>query len=79
MMTIPWIEDSLAADLPWLSVAQLVEVDRAMVDDYHILLMQMMELAGRRLAAVSVVTAWTNGDFMPVPRHQRRVPERPPA
>ncbi|MFN2398144.1 MAG: NAD(P)H-hydrate epimerase [Gemmatimonadaceae bacterium] len=52
-MTIPWIEDSLAAELPWLSVAQMVEVDRAMVDDYQILLMQMMELAGRHLASLA--------------------------
>lgn len=48
-----WIEDSLAAELPWLSVAQMVEVDRAMVDDFQILLLQMMELAGRHLASLA--------------------------
>lgn len=40
----------LGADLPWLTAAQMAEVDRAMVDDYGILLPQMMELAGRHLA-----------------------------
>ena len=38
------------AELPWLTVAQMVEVDRAMVEDYEILLPQMMEHAGRHLA-----------------------------
>ncbi|MEP7344126.1 MAG: NAD(P)H-hydrate epimerase [Gemmatimonadaceae bacterium] len=53
MTIIPWIEDSLATELPWLSVAQMVEVDRAMVDDFQILLLQMMELAGRHLASLA--------------------------
>ncbi len=34
----------------WLTAEQMAEVDRAMVDDYGILLPQMMELAGRHLA-----------------------------
>ena len=112
MTLFPWIEESLASDLPWLSVAQMIEVDRAMVDDFQIQLLQMMELAGRHLAslararfladavpdapvvilagpggngggalacarrlkgwgvAVSVITAATDEDFTPVPRHQ---------
>ena len=36
--------------LPFLTTAQMVEVDRAMVEDYGILLIQMMENAGRNLA-----------------------------
>jgi NAD(P)H-hydrate epimerase len=36
--------------VPFLSVAQMVEVDRAMIEDYGILLVQMMENAGRNLA-----------------------------
>jgi len=35
---------------PWLSTEQMREVDRAMVEDYGILLIQMMENAGRNLA-----------------------------
>jgi NAD(P)H-hydrate epimerase len=37
-------------DVPFLSTAQMVEVDRAMIEDYHIELIQMMENAGRNLA-----------------------------
>jgi NAD(P)H-hydrate epimerase len=36
--------------LPALTTAQMVEVDRAMIEDYHIELIQMMENAGRNLA-----------------------------
>jgi NAD(P)H-hydrate epimerase len=36
--------------VPFVSVAQMVEVDRAMIEDYGILLVQMMENAGRNLA-----------------------------
>lgn len=39
-----------APSIPALTRAQMIEVDRAMVEDYDILLMQMMELAGRHLA-----------------------------
>jgi NAD(P)H-hydrate epimerase len=39
-----------AATLPWLTTEQMVEVDRAMVEDFGILLVQMMEHAGRHLA-----------------------------
>lgn len=36
--------------IPFLSTEQMREVDRAMVEDYHIELLQMMENAGRNLA-----------------------------
>ncbi|HVA58582.1 MAG TPA: NAD(P)H-hydrate epimerase [Gemmatimonadaceae bacterium] len=44
------MSDQAAAELPWLTVTQMIEVDRAMVEDYGIVLLQMMELAGRHLA-----------------------------
>ena len=37
-------------DVPWLTTEQMVEVDRAMIEDLHIELLQMMENAGRSLA-----------------------------
>jgi NAD(P)H-hydrate epimerase len=37
-------------DLPWLTTDEMIEVDRAMIEDYHIQLIQMMENAGRNLA-----------------------------
>lgn len=40
----------LAEIVPYLSTEQMVEVDRAMIEDYHIDLIQMMENAGRNLA-----------------------------
>ncbi|MGH2349275.1 MAG: NAD(P)H-hydrate epimerase, partial [bacterium] len=42
-----------ARSVPALSAAQMSEVDRLMVDVYEIQLLQMMELAGRHLAAVA--------------------------
>ncbi|MFY9700417.1 MAG: NAD(P)H-hydrate epimerase [Rhodoplanes sp.] len=36
--------------VPFVDTAQMVEVDRAMIEDYHIELIQMMENAGRNLA-----------------------------
>lgn len=50
MTNIPWLPKDTGAQLPWLSVAQMREVDRAMVEDYGIVLLQMMENAGRHLA-----------------------------
>jgi NAD(P)H-hydrate epimerase len=38
------------SDVPWLTTDQMIEVDRAMIEDYHIELIQMMENAGRALA-----------------------------
>jgi len=45
-MSIPNID----ASIPWLTTEQMVEVDRAMIEDFHIELIQMMENAGRNLA-----------------------------
>jgi NAD(P)H-hydrate epimerase len=42
-------------EIPYLSTAQMVEVDRAMIEDYHIELIQMMENAGRNLAHLARV------------------------
>ena len=45
-MEIPWIE----GEVPWLTTVQMVEVDRAMIEDFGIDLVRMMENAGRNLA-----------------------------
>ncbi len=37
-------------DIPYLTTDQMREVDRAMIEDFHIELIQMMENAGRNLA-----------------------------
>jgi len=45
------VEISIAsAFLPWLTAKQMAEVDRAMIEDFGIELIQMMENAGRCLA-----------------------------
>jgi len=36
--------------IPYLTTEQMIEVDRTMIEDYHIDLIQMMENAGRNLA-----------------------------
>jgi NAD(P)H-hydrate epimerase len=43
---IPWYR----GDLPYLTVRQMIEVDRAMTEDFGIDLVRMMENAGRALA-----------------------------
>jgi NAD(P)H-hydrate epimerase len=43
-----------AADVPGLTADQMREVDRAMIEDVHIELVQMMENAGRSLADLAV-------------------------
>ncbi len=43
------------ASVPFLTTDQMVEVDRAMIEDYRILLIQMMENAGRNLAHLARV------------------------
>ncbi len=43
----------LDAEIPWLTTEQMIEVDRAMIEDYGIELIQMMENAGRSLALVA--------------------------
>ena len=40
-------------DIPYLSTAQMIEVDRAMMEDYRIDLVRMMENAGRCLAILA--------------------------
>ncbi|MFK7924611.1 MAG: NAD(P)H-hydrate epimerase [Bacteroidia bacterium] len=42
-----------AQKYPVLTTEQMIEVDRAMIEDYHILLIQMMENAGRCLAILA--------------------------
>ena len=49
-MEYPKVEENI----PFLTTEQMVEVDRAMMDDYKIDLLQMMENAGRNLAVLSV-------------------------
>ncbi|WP_420644486.1 NAD(P)H-hydrate epimerase [Candidatus Leptofilum sp.] len=44
-MIIPW-----ASNVPFVDTDQMIEVDRAMIEDFHIELIQMMENAGRNLA-----------------------------
>ncbi|MEM9675866.1 MAG: NAD(P)H-hydrate epimerase [Bacteroidota bacterium] len=43
----------LNIDIPYLTIAQMVEVDRLMIEQYRIELIQMMENAGRGLALVA--------------------------
>ncbi len=40
----------MTAKIPFITTKQMIEVDRAMIEDYHIDLVQMMENAGRNLA-----------------------------
>ncbi len=46
MVSIPLYD----GEVPYLTTEQMIEVDRAMIEDYHIDLVQMMENAGRNLA-----------------------------
>mgnify|MGYP001166067584 CR=1 FL=1 len=63
-MNIPFLTD----DIPWLTTEQMIEVDRAMMEDYHIDLVRMMENAGRNLAHLARAR-FLNGD----PRGRRVV------
>ena len=45
-MKIPWID----GDVPYITTEQMIEVDRAMIEDFGIDLVRMMENAGRSLA-----------------------------
>ena len=49
------------SDVPDLTTEQMVEVDRAMIEDYRIELIQMMENAGRNLAHLAR-TRFLDGD-----------------
>lgn len=48
-------------EVPYLSTDQMIEVDRAMMDDFRIELIQMMENAGRNLAHLAR-TRFLDGD-----------------
>ena len=48
---IPGIEDG--TKVPFITTDQMREVDRAMIEDYGISLVQMMETAGRNLAQLA--------------------------
>ncbi len=50
-MTIPLYPDAIA----YVATEQMLEVDRAMMEDYRIELIQMMESAGRNLAHIARV------------------------
>ncbi len=63
-MTIPFYPD----DVAYVTTAQMVEVDRAMIEDFKIELIQMMENAGRNLAHLARVR-FLSGD----PRGKRVV------
>ena len=39
--------------IPFISTQQMIEVDRLMIEEYGIQLIQMMENAGRNLAELS--------------------------
>ena len=56
-MTIPVYQ----GEVPHVTTDQMIEVDRAMVEDFKIELVQMMENAGRSLAALARVR-FLNGD-----------------
>jgi len=49
-MTIPAV---LVSDLPVVSVKQMAEVDRIMIEEIGISLLQMMENAGRNIAELA--------------------------
>jgi len=56
--------DKTPLDIPSLTVAQMVEVDRIMVEDLGITLMQMMENAGRNLARLAVAHMSNDGSIV---------------
>ena len=49
-MQAPTVPTVAADRVAWITAADMIEVDRVMVDDLHIGLVQMMENAGRHLA-----------------------------
>ena len=55
------VTEPAAGELPYLTTEQMVEVDRAMVEEARIELIQMMENAGRHLAHLAR-TRFLNGD-----------------
>jgi NAD(P)H-hydrate epimerase len=56
------VEKNMPSDhksIPALTTAQMIEVDRALIEDYHIELIQMMENAGRTFAELA--RRWLGG------------------
>lgn len=47
------IPNAISSEVPYLTTDQMIEVDRAMMEDYHIDLVRMMENAGRNLAHIT--------------------------
>ena len=45
-------------EIPYLTTEQMIEVDRAMIEDFGIELVQMMENAGRALAHLARGAFW---------------------
>ena len=45
--------DAKRPQVPYISTKEMIEVDRAMIEDYKIELIQMMENAGRNLARIA--------------------------
>lgn len=43
-----------SGEIAWISTDQMIEVDRIMIEDLHIELIQMMENAGRNLARLAI-------------------------
>lgn len=46
--------EMFTGEVPYLTTDQMREVDRAMIEDYRIELVQMMENAGRNLAHLEI-------------------------
>jgi NAD(P)H-hydrate epimerase len=55
-MTTSWFPSVRADSVGWITEEQMVEVDRVMIEDLGIVLVQMMENAGRNLARVVLDT-----------------------
>lgn len=60
-------------NIPFITTAQMIEVDRAMIEDYGVTLIQMMENAGRELATLARwrFLATDDGDHPREPRGKR--------
>lgn len=56
-MLAPMIPSIPSGSVGWINAEQMLEIDRSMVEDLHILLIQMMENAGSNLARVAIETA----------------------
>ena len=56
--------DKTPPDVPSLTVAQMIEVDRIMVEDLGITLLQMMENAGRNLARLAAARLSEGGSVV---------------